>query len=124
VAKPKSEVSQTSRNITRRTGSGGERGAGSGSAPTISSVSSSGNITGRSSTIQAVVQGKGAGLSKSDIRLYLDEAEQTRFNYRRVSGRLSCSTGILSPGTHTVEIVATADQGRSTARKSWTFTVR
>ena len=124
MVKPKSEVSQTSRNITRRTGSGGERGAGSGSAPTISSVSPSGSITGRRSTIQAVVQGKGASLSESDIRPYLDEAEQTRFNYRRVSGRLSCSTGILSPGTHTVEIVATADQVRSTARKSWTFTVR
>jgi hypothetical protein len=30
---------------------------------------------------------------------------------------------MLSSGTHTVEIVATAGQGTSTSRKSWTFTV-
>jgi hypothetical protein len=30
---------------------------------------------------------------------------------------------MLSSGTHTVEIVATAGQGNSTSRKSWTFTV-
>jgi hypothetical protein len=30
---------------------------------------------------------------------------------------------MLSSGTHTIEIVISAEQGRSTARKSWTFTV-
>jgi hypothetical protein len=123
VARPKREVSRTSKSVARRTGSGGTKGAGSGSAPTITSVSSSGNITGPSSTIQAAVQGGGTGLSKSDIKPYLDGAEQTEFSYRRISGRLSCSTGMLSPGTHTVEIEANPDQGRVTARKRWTFTV-
>jgi hypothetical protein len=42
----------------------------------------------------------------------------------RATGKLSYRpTGMLPAGTHTVEIVATGEQGRSTARKNWTFTV-
>jgi hypothetical protein len=83
VARPKREVSRTSKSATRRTGSGDTKGAGSGSSP-ITSVSSSSNITGPSSTIQAAVQGGGTGLSKSDIKPYLDGAEQTEFSHRRI----------------------------------------
>jgi hypothetical protein len=61
---------------------------------------------------------------KSEVRMYFDGAEQRRFYYGRATGNLSYRpTGMLSPGTHTVEIAASAEQGRSTARKSWTFTV-
>jgi hypothetical protein len=67
--------------------------------------------------------GEGSNLSKGDIRLYLDGTEQRRFYYGRATGNLSYHPGMLSSGTHTVEIVATAGQGTSTSRKSWTFTV-
>ena len=47
-----------------------------------------------------------------------------RFYYGRATGNLSYHpTGMLSASTHTVEIVASGEQGRSTANKSWTFTV-
>jgi len=56
--------------------------------------------------------------------MYFDGAEQRRFYYGRATGNLSYRPiGMLSAGTHAVEIVASGDQGRSTARKSWTFTV-
>jgi len=69
------------------------------------------------------VEAEGANLPKRDIRLYLDGAEQRRFYYGRATGNLSYHPGILSSGTHRVEIVATAAQGNNTAKKSWTFTV-
>ncbi|HEX5916104.1 MAG TPA: hypothetical protein VFY54_23605, partial [Rubrobacter sp.] len=71
-------------------------------------------------TVRAKVEAEGANLSKRDIRLYLDGAEQRRFYYGRATGNLSYHPGMLSSGTHTVEIVATAG---STSKKSWTFTV-
>ena len=56
--------------------------------------------------------------------MYLDGVEQRRFYHGRGTGNLSYRpTSLLSDGTHTVEVVAMGDQGRSTARKSWTFTV-
>jgi hypothetical protein len=56
--------------------------------------------------------------------MYFDGAEQRRFYYGRATGNLSYRpTGVLSAGTYTVEIVASGDQGRSTATKSWIFTV-
>jgi len=70
------------------------------------------------------------GLSKRDIKLYLDGAEKTRFHYDRASGRLSYHVGgALSSGTHRVEIEAEAESGdsqgqfNSTARREWTFMV-
>jgi hypothetical protein len=101
--------------------SGGSRG--SGGAITISSVSPSGNVGNPVPTVRAKVEAEGSNLSKRDIRLYLDGAEQRRFYYGRATGNLSYHPGMLSSGSHTVEIVATAGQGNSTSRKSWTFTV-
>jgi hypothetical protein len=127
MAKPKRVVQRTMSKATSRTGLGTKRGGGSrdsGGAITISSVSPSGNVSNPVPTVRATVEAEGAGLSKRDLRLYLDGAEQRRFYYGRTTGNLSYHpTGMLSSGTHTVEIVATAGQGSSTARKSWTFTV-
>jgi hypothetical protein len=87
-------------------------------------VSPSGNVSNPIPTVRATVKAEGSNLSKSDIRLYLDGAEQRRFYYGPATGNLSYHPrGMLSSGTHTVEIVATAGQGSSTTRKSWTFTV-
>jgi hypothetical protein len=100
------------------------RGRGdSGGAITISSVSPSVNIGNPVPTVRARVEAEGANLSKCDIRLYLDGAEQRRFYYGRATGNLSYHPGMLSSGTHTVEIVAKSGQGSSTSKKSWTFSV-
>jgi hypothetical protein len=127
MPKPKKIVEQSVQKATSRTGSGTKRSrrrGGSGGAITISSVSPSGNVGNPVPTVRATVKAEGSNLSKSDVRLYLDGAEQRRFYYGRGTGNLSYRpTGMLSDGTHTVEIVATGDQGRTTAKKSWTFTV-
>jgi hypothetical protein len=128
VPKPKKVVERTVSKATSRTGSATKRGGGrpggsGGGAITISSVSPSGNVGNPVATVRARVEAEGTNLSKRDIRLYLDGAEQRRFYYGRATGNLSYHPGMLSSGTHTVEIVATAGQGNSTSRKSWTFTV-
>jgi hypothetical protein len=127
MPKPKKVVKQSVQRATSRTGSATKRDRGRGSprgAITITSVSPSGNVSNPVPTVRATVKAEGGNLSKSDIRLYLDGVEQRRFYYGRATGNLSYRpTGMLSAGTHTVEIGATGDQGRSTARKSWTFTV-
>jgi hypothetical protein len=126
MPKPKKVVERTVSKATSRTGIGTKRGRGrgdSGGAITISSVSPSGNVGNPVPTVRATLEAEGANLSKRDIRLYLDGAEQRRFYYGRATGNLSYHPGMLSSGTHTVEIVATAAQGNSTSRKSWTFTV-
>jgi hypothetical protein len=126
VPKPKKVVEQTVSKATSRTGSATKRGGGhtgSGGTITISSVSPSGNVGNPVPTVRATLKTEGSNLSKGDIRLYLDVAEQRRFYYGRATGNLSYHPGMLSSGTHTVEIVATAGQGNSTSRKSWTFTV-
>jgi hypothetical protein len=96
---------------------------GSGGAITISSVSPRGNVGNPVPTVRAKVEAEGANLSKHDIRLYLDGAEQRRFYYGMATGNLSYHPGMLSSGSHTVEIVATSGQGSSTSKKSWTFSV-
>jgi hypothetical protein len=126
MPKPKRVVERTVSKATSRTGAATKRGGGrgdSGGAITISSVSPSGNVGNPVPTVRATLEAEGANLSKGDIRLYLDGAEQRRFYYGRATGNLSYHPGMLSSGTHTVEIVATAGQGTSTSRKSWTFTV-
>jgi hypothetical protein len=127
VPKPKKVVERTVSKTTSRTGSATKkRGRGRGGSPgaiTIASVSPNGNVGNPVPTVRAMVEAEGVNLSKRDIRLYLDGAEQRRFYYGRASGNLSYHPGMLSSGTHTVEIVATGDQGSSTAKKSWTFTV-
>jgi hypothetical protein len=127
VPRPKKVVEQTVQKATSRTGPGPKSGGsrrGSGGAITITSESPSGNVSNPIPTVRATVKAEGSNLSKSDVRFYLDGAEQRRFYYGRGTGNLSYRpNGMLSNGTHTVEIVAMGDQGRSTARKSWTFTV-
>lgn len=127
MPKPKRVVEQSVQKATSRTGSGTKRGGSrrtSGGAITITSESPSGNVSNPVPTVRATVKAEGSNLSKSDIRLYLDGAEQRRFYYARSTGNLSYRpTGMLAAGIHTVEIVASGDQGRNTARKSWTFTV-
>ena len=127
MPRPKKVVEQTVQKATGRTGSGAKRVGsrrGSGGAISITSTSPSGNVTNPVPTIRATVKAEGSNLSKRDVRLYMDGAEQRRFYYGRSTGNLSYRpTGNLSDGTHTVEVVATGGQGRSTARKSWTFTV-
>jgi hypothetical protein len=128
MPKPKKKVvERTVSKTTSRTRSGtkkrGRGRGGSRGAITIASVSPSGNVGNPVPTVRATVEAEGANLSKRDIRLYLDGAEQRRFYYGRATGNLSYQPGMLSSGAHTVEIVATSDQGSSTAKKSWTFTV-
>ena len=120
VKRSVSKTTSRTRSATKKRGSGR---AGSGGAITISSVGPNGNVGNPVPTVRATVEAEGANLSKRDIRLYLDGAEQRRFYYGRATGNLSYHPGMLSSGTHTVEIVATGGQGSSTARKSWTFTV-
>ena len=125
MPKPKKVVERTVSKATSRTGSSTKRSGGprgSGGAITISSVSPSGNVGNPVPTVRATVEAEGTNLSKRDIRLYLDGTEQRRFYYGRATGNLSYHPGMLSSGTHTVEIAATAGQG-STSKKSWTFTV-
>jgi hypothetical protein len=126
VPKPKKVLERTVSKATSRTGSATKRGrgrSGSGGSITIASVSPSGNVANPVPTVRAKVEAEGINLSKRDIRLYLDGAEQRRFYYGSSTGNLSYHPGMLSSGIHTVEIVATAGQGSSTAKKSWTFTV-
>jgi hypothetical protein len=127
VPKPKKVVERTVSKATSRTGSDTKRGGGrtgsGGGTITISSVSPSGNVGNPVPTVRAKVEAEGTNLSKRDIRLYLDGAEQRRFYYGRATGNLSYHPGMLSSGSHTVEIVATSGQGSSTSKKSGTFTL-
>ncbi|MGH3145565.1 MAG: hypothetical protein ACRDTR_07145 [Rubrobacter sp.] len=114
----------------RRRGPGSARGANRGGPRRriiITSASPTGQIKGSSTTIRAYVEDqKGGFLSRHDIDLYLD-GKPMRFSYGRSSGRLTCPTGNLSSGPHTVEIEAYAeddDGGSKTGRKRWTFNVK
>jgi hypothetical protein len=127
MPKPKKIVERTVSQASSQTGRGTKRGGrrrNSGGAITIASVSPSGNVSNPVPTIRAKVEAEGMNPPKSEVRMYFDGAEQRRFYYGRNTGNLSYRpTGMLSPGTHTVEIVASAEQGSTTAKKSWTFTV-
>ena len=126
MPKPKKVVERTVSKATSRTGSSTKRGGGprgSGGSITIASVSPSGNVGNPVPTVRATLEAEGSNLSKGDIRLYLDGAEQRRFYYGRATGNLSYHPGMLSSGSHAIEIVATTGQGSSTSKKSWTFTV-
>jgi hypothetical protein len=89
-------------------------------------VGPTGQVNSSRPTIRAYVEDRyGSLLSEHDIDVYLD-GKAMRFDYNPSSGRLTCSTGSLSSGTHTVEIEATieSDYGSRTGRKRWTFNVR
>ena len=127
MPKPKKVTERTLQRSSSQTGSAAKRSKGrrgSGNAITIASVSPSGNVGNPVPTIRAKVEAEGMNPPKSEVRMYFDGVEQRRFYYGRATGNLSYRpTGMLSAGTHTVEIVASGDQGRTTAKKSWTFTV-
>ena len=115
------------RRPSRRAGAGRRRrGAGRRGRRRIiiTSVAPTGEVISSSPTIRAIVEDRdGYLLSKHDIDVYLD-GELKRFGYRRATGSLSCPTGNLSSGTHTVEIEATVetdDGGVRTGGKKWTF---
>ena len=118
-----------SRRRRRRRGPGSAKGANRGGPRRrilITSASPTGEVRGPGTTIQAFVEAMdGSYLSRRDIDVYLD-GQPMRFSYGRSSGRLTCSTGSLSSGTHTVEIEATIESnyGSRTGRKRWTFNVR
>ncbi len=118
-----------SRRRRRRTGPGSRRPGGRGGSRRtilITSVGPTGVVNSSSPTIRAYVEDRyGSLLSRHDIDVYLD-GQAMRFDYGRSSGRLTCSTGSLSSGTHTVEIEATIESnyGSRTGRKRWTFNVR
>ena len=113
----------------RRRGPGSGRPGGRGGSRRtilITSVGPTGVVSGSSATIRAFVEDRyGALLSRHDIDLYLD-GEPRRFSYGRTSGRLTCPTGNLSSGPHTVEIEVTIETnfGSRTGRKRWTFNVK
>ena len=113
----------------RRRGPGNRRGGGRGGsrrAILITSVGPTGVVNSSNVTIWATVEDRyGTLLSRHDIDVYLD-GEPMRFSYGRTSGRLTCPTGNLSSGPHTVEIEATIETnyGSRTGRKRWTFNVR
>ena len=113
----------------RRRGPGSARGANRGGPRRtiiITSVDPTGQVNSSRPTIRAYVEDRyGSLLSRHDIDVYLD-GQPKRFSYGRSSGRLTCSTGSLSSGTHTVEIEATIEtnHGSRTGRKRWTFNVK
>ena len=131
----------------RRRGSRGPRGSsvrvtrtrGSGAGRTesyqtgglsITGMGPTGRITSSRPTIRATVIDRGTGLSKRDIKLYLDGSEQSRFHYNEASGQLRHYVGrALSPGTHEVRIEAEAESSGDktrfggTASRRWTFMV-
>ena len=114
-----------SRGRRRRRGPGSARGANRGGPRRriiITSVAPTGQIKSSRPTIQAYVEDRyGSLLSRHDIDVYLD-GQPMRFDYNPSSGRLTCSTGSLSSGTHTVEIEASTDD--AVGRKRWTFNVK
>ncbi len=114
----------------RRRGPGSARGANRGGPRRrilITSASPTGVVKSPRPNIQAIVEAMdGSLLTRHDIDVYLD-GQPMRFNYGRSSGRLTCSTGSLSSGTHTVEVEAYTedDNGNSkTGRKRWTFMIK
>ena len=118
-----------SRRRRRRRGPGSRRPGGRGGSRRtilITSVGPTGVVNSSSPTIWAYVEDRmGVRLSRHDIDVYLD-GQDMRFDYGESSGRLTCSTGGLSSGTHAVEIEATIETnyGSRTGRKRWTFNVK
>jgi hypothetical protein len=118
-----------SRGRRRRSGPGSRRPGGRGGSRRtilITSVGPTGQVNSSSPIIRAYVEDRyGSLLSRHDIDVYLD-GQPMRFSFGRSSGRLTCPTGSLSSGTHTVEIEATIESnyGSRTGRKRWTFNVR
>jgi hypothetical protein len=97
----------------------------------ITGVGPTGRVTRSPNlTIWATVRDYGGGLSRNDIRLYLDGSERSRVHYDQASGRLTYYVGrSISPGVHEVRIEAESNASdkhgsfSGSASKRWTFTV-
>jgi hypothetical protein len=76
----------------------------------------------RTPTIIATVRDEPAGLTKNDIRLYLDGVERGASTYDAGTDRLSYTSGKLSYARHTVKIVA-RDAAGNVAIQTWRFQV-
>ena len=121
----------TSVRVTRTKGSGPRQTTSySTGGISITGLSPTGRVAGSRLTVSATVWDQSGTLSRSDIRLYFDGSEISRFHYDQASGNLTYYVGrALSAGTHEVEIEAgsfsTYEKGQSsgTARRRWTFTV-
>ncbi len=72
----------------------------------------------RTPTIIATVKDTPAKLAKANIKLYLDGRAKANFSYSPSSGNLTYTSKRLRLGWHTVKIVATDAQGRSTVKTS------
>ncbi|MDP9478719.1 MAG: S8 family serine peptidase [Actinomycetota bacterium] len=76
----------------------------------------------RTPKVGATVRDDRTDLAKSDIRLYLDGKQRTKFSYNRDTDRLGYTAPKLSYAKHTVRIVA-RDAAGNTAAKTWSFKV-
>ena len=76
----------------------------------------------RTPTIIAMVKDSPAKLAKANIKLYIDGRAKSVFSYSPTSGNLTYTCKWLRLGWHSVKIVATDAQGRSTV-KTWKFRV-
>lgn len=93
-------------------------------APTVSNMTPKpgAGISNRRPTIAATVRDPGARLRKGNIRLILNGKARS-FKYNASNGRLTYKTPRLAYKRHTVRVVATDAQGKSTVR-TWRFIVR
>lgn len=78
-------------------------------------------VKDRTPLISAVVRDKESNLQKANIKLYVDGRTKA-FSYSASTDRLSYQSAALSPGPHTVKVVARDPQGLASTR-SWTFRV-
>jgi hypothetical protein len=76
----------------------------------------------RTPTIIATARDEPTGLTKNDLRLYLDGVARGSFSYNGGTDRLSYTSGKLSYARHTVKIVA-RDAAGNVAVQTWRFEV-
>lgn len=76
----------------------------------------------RTPTIAARVKDAQTKLTKANVKLFIDGRRVIRFSYNRNTGQLVCTSRRLRIGGHTVKIVATDAQKRSTT-KTWRFRI-
>ena len=91
--------------------------------PTITRVRpvSDSTIRDRTPLVAATVRDD-SNLLKSNIRLYVDGGQKTKFSYSSATDRLTYRSGKLAYGRHTVRIVAT-DASRNVGDKTWGFKI-
>ena len=73
-------------------------------------------------TIIATVRDEPTGLTKDDLRFYLDGVARGAFSHEAGTDRLSYTSGKLSYARHTVKVVA-RDAAGNVAVRTWRFEV-